>query len=165
MTTIRQAFEAGIDAVIADNGIDKGGFADAIRKVIDRAYTGGEAKAWIDAIAAEYVRVGQTTNDQYSGLRSKIVSDGKALALIRFDALTLSIDELPETIATRLAIELIDLRAERDEADANIDILQKLKDGQPRQVREAVQLGIDQLRGYKQSVRDQIKARTGDPDN
>jgi hypothetical protein len=165
MTTTADAFEAGIDAVIATPTLNKGGFADAIRTVIDQSYTNSEATAWIDAIAVEYQRTGQINSATYSSFRSKINSDGKDLALIRFNALEQSISQLDETRNAAEAIELIDLRAERDEADANIDILIALKAGQPRQVREAIQLGIEQLRGYKQQVREQIQNLTGDPDS
>lgn len=164
MTTINDAYEAGIDAVLADNTLNRGGFADAIRTVVHTAYSDAEAKAWIDQLAAEYQRVGQINNGTYGQLRGLIIDDGKALALARFDALIQSVNGLTESATINTAIELIDLRAERDEADANIDILQALKSGQPRQVREAINIGIDQLRGHKQMTRDRIQAITGDAD-
>lgn len=165
MTTTADAIEAGIDAVIADNTLNKGGFADAIRTVIDQSYTNTEATDWIDALALEYNRTGQINGTNYSSFRSKIISDGKDLALVRYQALEHSISLLAETRNASEAIELIDLRAERDEVDANIDILVALKAGQPKQVKDAIQLGVDQLRGYKREVREQIQNLTGDPDS
>lgn len=162
MTTITDAYEAGIDALIADNTLNRGGFADAIRTVVDQAYSDAEAKDWIDQLSAEYQRVGQINNDTFGSFRAKIIADGKGLSLIRFEALSQSISLLPATKDIDKALDLIDLRAERDEADANLDILRDLKDGQPRQVREAIQIGLDQLRAHKQQTRDQIQALTGD---
>lgn len=165
MTTINDAYQAGIDAVLADNTLNRGGFADAIRTVVVQALSDAEAKAFIDALAVEYNRVGQINNPTYSNLRGSIISDGAALALARFDALGLVVNQMIEATVVSVAVELIDLRAERDEADANIDILQALKTGQPRQVREAINIGIDQLRGHKQQVRDRIQAITGDSES
>lgn len=165
MTNLSDAYEAGIDALLADNALTRGGFADAIRTVVNQAYSGAEAKAWIDQLSGEYQRVGQINQDTFGSFRAKIIADGKALALLRFEALAVSVSSLTESATINTAIELINLRAERDEADGNIDILVGLKPGQPRQVREAIQLGIDQLRGYKQQVRQSIQVITGDPDN
>lgn len=164
MTTINDAYQAGIDAVLADNTLNRGGFADAIRTVVVQALSDAEAKDWIDALAVEYNRVGQINNGTYGSLRLSIVADGNVLALARFDALGLVVNQMIETTHITVAIELIDLRIERDEADANIDILQGLRTGQPRQVREAIKIGIEQLRGFKQQTRDRIQAITGDPE-
>lgn len=165
MTTPTEAYEAGVDAVIANNSANKGAFADAIRTVVTQAYTDAEAKAWIDELALEYNRVGQINATTYASMRSKIIADGKDLAMVRFEALAQSINQLPETKVMEVSLELIDLRSERDEADANIDILIALKSGQPKQVKDAIQLGIEQLRGYKREIREQIQNLTGDPDS
>lgn len=162
MTTNADAFQAGIDAVTGT--LTKGEFADAIRTVVDSGYSDAEAKDWIDAIAVEYNRIGVINNSTYASLRSKI-NDDKAVATELFAALAASIALLPETDEVDRSLQLSDLRAERDEIDGNIDILVALKPGQPRQVKDAIQLGVEQLRGYKQAVRDQIQSLTGNPDS
>jgi len=74
-----------------------------------------------------------------------------------FAALAATINLLPETFPISEGIQILYLREERDQIDGNIVTMQGLKVGQNRQVREALQLGVDQLRGYKESVKDQLK--------
>lgn len=162
MTSTVDAFQAGIDG--SHSAFTKGEFADAIRTVVNSGYSDAEAKDWIDVIAVEYNRLGVINNGTYASLRSKINSD-KAVATELFTALQANLIQLPETRLVTEALKLSDLRVERDDVNDSIDTVQAFKTGATRQVKDALQLGIDQLRGYKESVRDQIRAITGDPDN
>lgn len=168
MTTINDAYQAGIDAVVADNSLNRGGFADAVRTVLTQRFGAGEARDWIDAIAAEFNRLGLINNATYPNLRSNIIDDPVAHRAL-FDALG-TIGQLPETQPALESAQLIDLREERDNVDAAIDRCQALIDAEPagvvgRLVKDVLRAGKDQLRGFKQQLRDQIQSITGDPDS
>lgn len=68
------------------------------------------------------------------------------------EALGASINGLVSTGPINFSVRKTDLRAERDQADANIDILETLKAGQPRQVKDAINIGKNELRQHKQNV-------------
>lgn len=163
MTTLADAYQAGIDAVVADNALNRGGFADAVRTVITANFSNADATGWIDAIAAEYNRLNQINNPTYNNLRGHIIAD-PAIARALFDAVS-TVANLPESFVAGEALDLIDLRADRDEVNTSIDTLLAFKTGATRQVKDALQLGIDQLRAHKQDLRNQIQAITGDPDS
>ena len=163
MTTNSDAYQAGLDVLAANTSAKKGAFADGIRTVVNGGYSDADAKEWIDAIAAEYFRLGITGAATYSSLRSHINSK-PAIARLLYDALQVSLGFLPETHEVNRALTLSDLRAERDEVNTSIDSMTGFKPGATRQVKDALNLGIDQLRGHKETVRDQIRSITGDPD-
>lgn len=170
MTDIVQAFRAGIDAVIADNTLNRGGFADAIRTVITARFTNAQATAWIDAIAAEYNRLGLINNATYNSLRGSIIgATDAAQAEALFSALGPSINALPETAPAVEAAQLIDLREERDQIDNAIDRCDVLIAAEPvgtvgRMVKDVLRQGKQSLRGHKEDVRQAINNITGDPD-
>jgi len=169
MTTIRDAYEAGVDAVLADNTLNKGGFADAIRTVLVSNFTNAEATAWIDAMAAEYNRLGQTNTDTYGQWRNQIIDLGKATALELFDALQVNITGLAESVPAIESALLIDLRDERDSVDAAIDRFDVLIAAEPngtvgRLVKDEMRGSKARLRERKQRLRAAIEAITGDPD-
>ncbi len=163
MTTYNEAWQAGIDAVVADSGLNKGGFADALRTVITSNFLNGDATDWIDAVAVEINRLGIINNPTYASLRSHINADAVVHREV-FDAVS-TIGALTETHVAADALSLITLRADRDEVQTSIDTMQGFKTGATRQVRDALNLGIDQLRAYKQDLRNQIQVLTGDPDS
>lgn len=167
MTDTTQAYRAGIDAVIADGTLNKGGFADAIRTVLTARFSNADAIAWIDAIAVEYNRLGLINNPTYNNLRNSINDADISEAL--FDSLA-SVAQLPEGQPASASALLIDLRETRDNIDAAIDRLQAIIDAEPggavgRLVKEIQRNGKDLLRNEKQQVRTQIQSITGDPDN
>ena len=170
MTTTRDAIEAGIDAVIADNGLNRGGFADAIRTVLTDDFGNSQATAWIDAIAAEYNRLGLINNPTYNNLRGNFIGEGKATSLELWDALSRNIGGLPESNPAERSATLVSLRDERDNIDAAIDRLQVLIDAEPggtvgRLVKDELRAGKQRLRDRKQAIRDVIQSLTGDPDS
>ena len=158
------AYQAGVDAINANNALTRGEFADAIRTVVTAGFSDAEAKEWTDAIAAEYFLLGISGAATYASLRTHI-KNAPGAAVLLFEALGVSINQLPETHLVNQSLMLSGLRVERDEVNTSIDAMTGFKTGATKQVKEALNLGIDQLRGYKESVRDQIRAITGDPDS
>ncbi len=156
MTTNADAYQAGVDAVIADNTLNQNGFEDAVRTVAT-GISNAEADAWVTAIYTEYERIGIINNPTYGNLRNEIINEGAATARALFEALSVSINAFPESASVNADIRKIELRTERDEVDANITILQGLKTGQPRQVKDALNIGINELRGFKQRVIDELR--------
>jgi len=162
MSTYNDGWQAGIDAVILDNTINRGDFADAIRTVLDQLFTNGEATTWIDAVAVELERVGVINNPTYNNLRAHVIEDPVQHRAL-FDSLV-TISALPESEPAIRSASVITLRSERDEVQVSIDRLTVLKTGESKQVRDAVNIGIENLRGYRESLREQIKQILGDPD-
>lgn len=169
MATIEEAYQAGIDAVVADNGLNRGGFVDALQTVITDNFSNAEGNAWVDALAAEFNRLGIINNPTYNNLRSNIIADPVVHRAL-YDALAVTINALPETNPVLQAAELTRLRDDRDNADAAIDRCQVLIDAEPagtvgRLVKEVLRDGKRLLREYKQQLRDQIQNLTGDPNS
>jgi len=156
MSTNADAWQAGIDAAIADNSISKGDFADAIRTVAVLS-SNAEVTTWIDEIAIGWEGVGIINNPTFSSLRNEIVNEGALVARAQFEALLTLVNALPSTLPINADLEKVELRAERDQVDGNIVTLQDLKVGQNRQVKEAINLGINNLREYKESIRDRLR--------
>ena len=164
MTTLGDVWQAGIDAVIADNTLNRQGFVDAMQTVITSGLSNAEGNDFVDAVAAEYNRIGTINNPSYSSMRGDIISRGSVASRSFFDALT-TIGQLPETLPVSHALELQGLREDRDAIDVDIVTMQGFKTGATKLVREALNLGIEQLREHKRSVREQIGNITGDPDS
>lgn len=164
MTTINNAYAAGVDAVIADNTLSRSGFRDVLR-----TFTNGwgtiEATDWIDELAVLYFDLDFIGNGNYNNLRSKIIADGDVLSKELFDALNTAVEALPTSLPFNEGIQLKDLRDARDECDTSINTMQGFRPGQTDQVKDALNLGIDALRLLKERLRDEIQAITGDPDS
>lgn len=170
MTTIRDAYEAGVDAVVADNTLNRGGFADAIRTVLTSDFTNAQAVAWIDALATEYNRLGQINNPTYNNWRGQIISLGKPTSLELWDALEGTLSGLDESVPAIASAQLLTLRDERDNIDGAIDRFDVLIAAEPggsvgRIVKTEMRASKVNLRIRKQAVRDAIRAQTGDPDS
>lgn len=157
MSTNADAWKAGIDAIIADNTLNRGGFADAIRTVATIS-SNAEVIDWIDEIAIGWETIGIINNPTYNSLRAEIINEGATVAQAQFESLQTLVNALPSTLIINADLRKQDLRAERDQIDANIVTLVDLKDGENRQVKEAINLGINHLRQYKEQVRDELKA-------
>jgi uncharacterized coiled-coil DUF342 family protein len=117
----------------------------------------------IDAVATEFNRVGVINNPTYGNLRSNIINDAVAHKAL-FDSLS-TIGQLGEAKPAEAALELIELRAERDEINTSITTMQGFKTGATRQVKDALGQGIENLRGHKEQIRQRIQQITGDPDS
>ena len=156
MSTNADAWQAGIDAVIADNTTSKGDFADAVRTVAT-INSNAEVTVWIDEIAMAWNGVGIINNPTYSSLRNEIINEGAVVARAQFEALLTLVNSLPSSLPINADMLKLELREERDQVDGNIVTLQGLKAGQNKQVRDAINLGIDQLREYKQGVITRLK--------
>ncbi len=169
MTTTADAYQAGIDAVVADNTLNQNGFEAAIRTVLDQRFDNAEADAWVNALIAEHFRLGQINASTWNRLRAGIIAD-PAIARALFDALAVSINALPETLPASQSAMLIDLRADRDNINAAIDRCDVLIAAEPnaggigRLVREVLRDGKNSLRQHKEALRAQIQQITGDPD-
>jgi hypothetical protein len=170
MTTLQEAFDAGIDAVIADNSLNRGGFVDAMQTVISRGLSNAEGNAFVDAVAVFYEQNGIINNPTYNNLRNEIVNEGADVAKRLFLNLGAGINALPEAVPVNNAARLQDLREDRDQIDAGLTRLDELIAVEPpgtvgRFVKDILRQGKQQLRQYKQEVRDQIQNLTGNPDS
>ena len=170
MTTVADAWDTAVDAVIADNTLNRGGFVDALQTVIDRGLSNAEGNAFCDAVAAEYNRLGIINNDNYNALRSEIINEGADVSKALFRALATTLNAIPEVVPVIQAASLIDLRADRDAINDGLTRLDDLIAAEPngavgRLVKEVLRQGKDQLRQYRQQVRDAIQSATGDPDS
>ena len=170
MTIVQDAFNAGIDAVIADPTINRAAFVDAMQTVITSGLSNAEGNAFVDAVAAEYNRLGVINNPTYNNLRNEINNEGADTSKAMFLALGSTIGALPEFEPVALAGTLVELRDARDNADAAIDRLDDLIAAEPpgtigRFVKGILRNGKTLLRQEKQAIRDQIQNLTGDPDS
>lgn len=169
MATIQDAYQAGIDAVVADNTLNRGGFVDALQTVITSNLSNQEGNDYVDAVAGEFQRLGIINNATFNNLRSNIIAD-PVLHLNLWIALGTTLNALPATVPVAEAAALTQLREDRDNANAAIDRLQAISDAEPgpapvrRLVREILRDGKGRIREYKEQVRDQIKGIIGDPD-
>lgn len=169
MTTTSDAYQAGIDAVVADNTLNMNGFEDAIQTVLTARFNNAEADAWVTAIVDEYARLGMINAATYNRLRASIITDPVA-ARVLFDALAATINALPDTLPAIQSAQLIDLREDRDQINNGLDRLDVLIAAEPngtvgRLVKDILREGKNLLRQHKQVVRDQIQNITGDPDS
>ena len=165
MTTTSDAWRAGVDAVFADNTLNRNGFVDAIQTVLHTRFGNPEGRAWVDAIATLQFGLGYISADSYNQLRNdEILRDTAQGAQDRFDALAVGINQLPESAPAIESAQLIELRADRDSVDTSITTMQGFKTGATRQVTDALNIGIDALRTEKENLRAQIRRITGDPD-
>ena len=170
MTSIAEAFEAGIDAIIADNTLNRGGFVDAMQTVITQGLSNAEGNAYVDAVAVEYERLGIINNATYPSLRGEIINEGAITAKALFEALAVTLNALPEADPVISAARLMDLREDRDNADAAVTRCDDLIAAEPagpvgRLVKEVLRDGKRQIQQYKQQVRDEIRNITEDPDS
>lgn len=171
MTTIAEAFEAGIDAAIADPAITKAQFTDAMQTVITTGLSNAEGNAFLDAVALEYGLSGVVNEPgTFTKLRNEIVNEGAIVAKRLFNNLAVTINALPEAEPVIQAATLLDLRNERDMIDAAIDRADVLIAAEPagtvgRLIKDILREGKSQLRQHKQAIRDQIQNLTGDPDS
>lgn len=159
MTTNADAYEAAVDAVLADNTLNMNGFENAIQTVAT-GITNPEADAWVTAIFTEYERLGIINNPTYGNLRGEIINEGKTVSMALFEALAVSINSLAESVPVNEDVRKIDLRADRDEINTSIDTLQVFIDdpAATRQVKDALRIGINELRSYKQRIRDELQS-------
>ena len=165
---IADAYQAGIDAVVADNTLNRGGFVDALQSVITSQLSNAEGNAYIDAVAAEFARLGIINNPTYNNLRGNIIADA-ALHRSLYDALAVTLNALPEAAPVIEAARVTDLRETRDNVDAAITRLDDLIAAEPsgvvgRLVKDVFRNGKDLLRQHKQALRDEIRNILGDPD-
>ena len=170
MPTVADAYNAAVDAVIADNTLNRAGFVDAMQTVIDRGMSNQEGNDFCDALATLYQSLNQINNPTYNNLRGDIIDDGADVAKRKFVAFATEINQLPESEPLIIAANLIELRADRDEINNAIDRLDAISAAEPagpvrKLVRQVLQQGKSQLREYRQQVRDAIQSATGDPDS
>ena len=169
MTTINEAWQAGIDAVVSDNTLNRGGFVDAMQTVITDGLSNAEGNDYVDAVAAEWNRLGQINNPTYNNLRGNIIAD-PALHRELYDALAVNLNQLPAALPVLEAARLTELRDDRDNVNAALDRLDVLIAAEPggtvgRLVKDAMRQGKTNLRQYKEQLRDEIRNITGDPDS
>lgn len=169
MTTVTDAWQAGIDAVVADNTLGRGGFVNAMQTVITSGLSNQEGNNYVNAVATDFNRLGQINNPSYNNLRGNIIADA-VLHRSLYDALATSLNALPEALPVISAARLTELRADRDQVDAAITRVDEIITNEPpsrvrRLVRDAIRPGKDLLRQHKQALRDEIRNITGDPDS
>ena len=163
MTTISDAWQAGIDAVVADNTLNRAGFVDALQTVITQRFSNAEGNAWCDAVATEFNRLGLINQPTYNRLRAHIIAD-PVIHRSLFDALQATISTMPETLVAVTSLRIINLRADRDEVNTSISTLQGFKTGQTQQVRDSLDAGIAALRQQRENIREALRGLIGDPD-
>lgn len=167
--TINDAWQAGIDAVVADNTLNRSGFVDAMQTVITDGLSNAEGNAYVDAVAVEFNRLGQINNPTYNNLRGNIIAD-PAVHRELYDALAVTLNALPEAVPVLQAVELTNLRDERDNVAGAITRCDELIAAEPagtvgRLVKEVLRDGKGSLRGHREQLRDAIRNITGDPDS
>lgn len=167
MATIGEAYQAGIDAVVADNTLNRSGFVDALQTVITSNLSNAEGNDYVDAVAAEFQRLGIINNPTYNNLRNNIISD-PTLHRALYDALAVTLNALPAAEPVIQAATLTQLREDRDNADAAITRCDDLIAAEPsgavgRLVKEVLRDGKRLIRERKQAVRDEIQNILGDP--
>lgn len=163
MTTITDAWQAGVDAVVIDNGLTRQDFGIAVRTVLTSNFSPDTATDWVDAVATEFNRLGVINNPTWVSLRGNIISDAAAHVLL-FESLV-TVGQLPETLLATDSARIITLRADRDIIDTSIDRLTAIIDSESDNlVKEAVRIGKQAAQEQKQRIRDTIQAITGDPD-
>lgn len=165
-TTSRDAYQAGIDAVVADNALTRGGFIDAIQATIN-GIDNAEGGAWVDAIAVEFERLAIINNPTFGSLRGHIIADPVAHGEL-FDVLS-TLGRMAETQVIDLHAELMTLREDRDETNNALDRLDILIAAEPpgptrKLVVDVLRQGKTSLRGNKEQIRQRIQQLTGDPD-
>lgn len=169
MSLLPDAWQAGIDAVVADNGLNRGGFVDAMQTVITDGLSNAEGNAYVDAVAVQFNAFNIINNPTYNNLRGHIIDDPAAHRAL-WDGLAVALNALPEAEPVLEAASLTALRDERDNVDAAITRSDDLIAAEPagtvgRLVKEILRDGKRLLRQHKQALRDQIQNITGDPDS
>ena len=169
MANVRDAWEAGVDAIIADPTINRGAFVDAMQTIITQGLSNAEGNAYVDAVAAVYESIGLINNATFNNLRNEINTEGKPTSMAAFDALEPAINLDAAALPVNNAARLMELRDERDNADAAITRLDDLIAAEPagvvgRFVKDVLRNGRRDVRQHKQAVRDEIRNLTGDPD-
>lgn len=167
MTTYNDGWQAGIDAVVADNTLNRNGFVDAIQTVLTARFTQDNGRDWVDAVAVEFERLGIINNGTYNNLRGHIITDPVAHRAL-FDSLS-TVAQLAETRVAATSADLIGLREERDNINNALDRLDVLIAAEPngivgRLVKQTLRQGKDSLQVRREDVRNQIRTITGDPD-
>ncbi len=170
MTTIRKGFEAGIDAVIADNTLSRGDFSTAVRGVITDGLSSGDSNTWLDAIAAELNRLGIINNPTYNNMRGEIINSGKDTFLLLWDSIAGNIEVLPESQPPITRALLQSAREDRDNADAAITRMNVLISAEPpgavgRIIKTEMRAGKKAIIQLKRDARDLIRNITGDADS
>ena len=165
---IELAWQAGIDAVVADNTLNRGGFVDAMQTVITDGLSNAEGNAYVDAVATRLNGFDIINNPTYNSLRGKIVADPVAHRTL-YDALATDLNALPEAAPVISAAELTRLRDERDSVNDALDRLDVLIAAEPagtvgKLVKEVLRNGKQLLRQHKEQLRDAIRNITGNPD-
>ena len=151
-----------VDAIIADNTLNKGGAADAIR-IVATGSSGAEARAWIDAIAVEYGRLGIINEPgTYNKLRAEIIREGVTTAEELFTALATSINALDESVVINEDLRRVDLRDQRNEVTISIATMKGFKIGASDQVKDALDHGIAELRKERERVKTELKGLNED---
>ena len=138
MATLQDAWDAMVDAIIADNSLSRGD-AGAVIEGFGPEMRGADARNWIDAVAVEYNRLGIINNTTYSNLRnSHIVADGAAAAKALFMALNSAILALAETAVVNNAIIRQDLSEQLAEITTSQATINGFKTGATPQVLRAL---------------------------
>ena len=141
-----------------------------MQTVITDNFSNAEGNDYVDAVAAEFNRLGLINNPTYNNLRSNIIADPVVHKNL-YDALAVSLNALTEFVAVIEAINLTNFRDDRDEINAALARIDILIDGESaspptvrRLVREVLRNGKDFLQQYREELRERIKGITGDPD-
>lgn len=168
MADLIEAWQAGVDAVVADNTLNRGGFTDALQTVITDGLGQAEGNTYVDAVATEFNRLGLINNPTYNNLRGNIIAD-PVVHVELYTALATTLNALPEAAPFTQAAQLTGLRDERDNIDAAITRCDDLIAAEPggtvgRLVKDVLRDGKRELRQFKERIRDEIRNILGDPD-
>lgn len=167
----RDLLIVGLDAVIADNTLNRQGFVDAMQTAITSGLRNQEGNDWVDAISVEYSTLELCSNPTYVSWRNQaLLNPTRAAVIAMFDALNRTITGVPAFVPVGQAIDLFNLRENRDNIDTALDRFDVLIAAEPngavgRLVKEQMRESKQRLRELKQNVRAAIQAITGDPDS
>lgn len=143
MNEIQDAFAGLVDAIILDNALTRSQAGDVI-ETFGPTLPGVVARDWIDAVAAEYNRLGIINNPTWSSLRNGVITDGDVASKLLFIALLASINALPESAAVNAAVAFESNAQTKATIPANLVLLEGFKTGDP-QLDDALDVAIAAL--------------------
>ena len=167
--TVKDAWDAGIDALIADNALDKNGFVDALKAVLTDGVTGKEIRDYVDEVITVYNELGIINNDTYASYRNEVVNTGADASKRLYFALSVEVNSVPGFTVVNTGATLTGARDERDNINAAIDVIDVVIAEQPnttvgRLVRESQRGAKQALQEQRRRVRNIIEGILGDAD-
>lgn len=156
MNTIKDAFNAVVDAIILDNALSRADAGDIVN-TFGPTLSNAQSRGWLDVIAQEYNSLGINNNNTYANLRNGIVNDGDIASKNLFDALAVRIGSLPESEVVTIAIVFEAATQAQAAIAANIVIVGGFKTaGANQQLDDSLDQAISFLNNLDLNLRNQL---------